>query len=206
MANTGKYVSTPQSIAEHAALLVALSSIPTSEKSIFFFEAGEVAALLRVDTKTLQRKRKERELALTSGASISDIDIASIAYVPPAPVVRYPASEVEAYLRRLSAASAASARPFGLTRSEGAFYMGFQAWMSTASPTDDWAFSIDGAGRPMDITAAIILGMTTGTAERLTLRQFAERVADCSGAEFQGQERAELAAYLDRPKKKNLDD
>ena len=198
MANTGKYVSTPQSIAEHAALLVALSSIPTNEKPIFFFEAGEVAALLRVDTKTLQRKRKERELALISGASISDIDIASIAFVPPAPVARYPASEIEGYLRRLSAASAPSERPFGLPRSDGASYMGFQAWMSTASPTDDWAFSTDGAGRPMDITAAIMLGMTTGAAERLTLRQFAERVADCSGAAFQGHERNELAACLDR--------
>lgn len=196
MANTGKYVSTPQGIAEHAAALAALTSIPPDVKAIFFFEVGEAAALLRVDTKTLQRKRKERDLAIAAGGEINPIDIASIPYAPPAPVVRYSAGEIEGFLRRVASAASAPARPFGLTRSVGASFMGFQSWMAIATPVDDWPFSIDRKGRPMDMFAAIALGLVTGVAKRLTLREFAERVADASGRAFQEAEKIELERAL----------
>ena len=196
MANTGKYVSTPQAIADHAAALAALASIPPDIKAIFFFEAGEVAALLRVDTKTLQRKRKERDAALAEGTEINPIDIASIPYVPPTPVVRYSAREIEEFLLRLASAASEPTRPFGLTRSVGASFMGFQAWMAIATPTDDWPFSIDSDGRPMDMCAAITLGVVTGVAERLTLREFAERIADSAGKAFQEREKEKLKHWL----------
>lgn len=196
MANTGKYVSTPQEILEHAAKLEALMSINPLVKSLFFFEAGDVAALLRVDTKTLQRKRSERDAALVAGLEINPLDIASIPYAPPTPTVKYSAQAIEEYLQRVSAASIAplteQRSPFSL----GARFMGFQAWTTIATPVDEWPFSIRADGRPLDICAAILLGELTGQAERLTLRQFSERLADASGKAFQDRERAELQCVV----------
>lgn len=192
MANTGKYVSTPQEILEHAAKLEALMSISPLVKSLFFFEAGDVAALLKVDTKTLQRKRSERDAALEAGREINPLDIASIPYAPPAPTVKYSAQVIEDYLQRVSAAAIAprseQQTPFSLS---GRF-MGFQSWTTIATPVDDWPFSIRADGRPLDISAAIALGELTGVAERLTLRQFSERLADASGHAFQEREKEEL--------------
>lgn len=192
MANTGKYVSTPKEILEHAAKLEALMSISPLVKSFYFFEAGDVAALLKVDTKTLQRKRSERDAALAAGREIHPLDIASIPYVPPAPTVKYTAQAIEDYLRRLNDGASAPRHEKGPAFSIGAVFTGFQAWTAIASPIDDWPFSIRADGRPMDICAAILRRELTGQAERLTLRQFSERLADASGKAFQEAEKAEL--------------
>lgn len=192
MPNTGKYVSTPQQIQEHAAKIEALMSINPLVKPLFFFEAGDVAALLKVDTKTLQRKRAERDAAFEAGREINPLDIASIPYVPPAPTVKYSAQAIEDYLRRVGAGAASSRTEMKPAFSQGAAFMGFQAWTAIASPVDDWPFTIRADGRPMDMCAAIALGDVTGQAERLTLRQFSERLADASGRAFQEFERNEL--------------
>lgn len=193
MPNTGKYVSTPQEIQEHAAKIEALMSINPFVKPLFFFEAGDVAALLKVDTKTLQRKRSERDAALAAGRDINPLDIASIPYVPPAPTVKYSAEAIEDYLRRVGAGAATPRAEVRPAFSQGAVFMGFQAWTAIATPVDDWPFSIRADGRPVDLCAAIVLGELTGDAERLTLRQFSERLADASGRAFQESERDEIA-------------
>jgi len=46
--------------------------------------------------------------------------------------------------------------------------MGFQAWIATNSPVDEWPFSIRADGRPLDICAAILLGELTGTSAATT--------------------------------------
>lgn len=79
----------------------------------------------------------------------------------------------------------------------GASFMGFQAWTAIATPVDEWPFSIRADGRPMDLCAAIALGELTGVAERLTLRQFSERLAHASGQAFQEHERDALMRSLD---------
>lgn len=195
MANTGKSVINASSLIEHAAIIEALFSIPTDIKSVTFLKAGEVASLLRVDTKTLQRKRAQRERWLTANEEIDGIDIASIPFAPASPDIRYAAIEVEHYLRRVRKASGATSS-FGLTRSDASRLMGFQVWMSTASPVDDWPFAIARNGRPMDMGAAIALGLTTGRARRLTLRGYAEATAHLAGQDYQNEEKLELERVL----------
>lgn len=197
MANTGKYVSTPQEIQEHAAKIGALMSISPLVKPLFFFEAGDVAALLRVDTKTLQRKRTERDAALLAGREIDPLDIASIPFARPAPTVKYSAQDLEDYLRRVSEDAKGARTEMRPAFSLGASFMGFQAWAAIATPVDEWPFSIRADGRPMDLCAAIALGELTGEAERLTLRQFSERLAHASGRAFQEHERNALMRSLD---------
>lgn len=202
MANSGKNVGSAKGMVEHAAMLAALESLPSAIKPIFLFKAGEVAALLRVDTKTLQRKRAQRERAAEAGEEIDGIDIASIPFAPISSGIRYSAAEIESYLRRVSQATGASANPFGLTRSAASSFMGFQIWMSTATPVDDWPFTIARDGRPMDLAAAIILGQTTGEASRMTLRQFAEASAHLSGRDFQDEQSRQIEAVTARPAQK----
>lgn len=195
MANTGKYVSSAQDIVEHAAKIAALQAIPPSVKPICFYEVGDVAAMLKVDPKTLKRRRDERDAALKSGAEINPLSIASIRYAPPNPTVKYSAEELENYLMRLAAASASPRNVNSADHSserQASAFMGFQTWMSIATPVDTWPYSIQSDGRPMDMCAAIILGAMTGAAERLTLRQFSERLADASARAFQEREREEL--------------
>ena len=196
MANSGKYTGSAQGMVEHAAMLAALASLPRGIKSIYFFKAGEAAALLRVDTKTLQRKRAQRERALAAGEDIDGVDIASIPFAPASPDIRYAAAEIESYLRRVGHAAGAGLGPFGLTRSQGAPFKGFQVWMSSATPVDDWPFAIAKGGRPMDMAAAIILGQTTGTARRMTLREFAEASAHLSGRDAQHEESRQIEAAM----------
>lgn len=175
-------------------MLAALMAIKPSVKTIYFFEVGDVAALLKVDAKTLKRRRDARDAALDSGAEIDPLDIASIPYVPPNPTVKYSAQALEDYLLRLATASAfarnvAADRP---GRRQASALMGFQTWMSIATPVDTWPYSIQADGRPMDLCAAVIQGVLTGNAERLTLRQFSERLADAAGRAFQERERDQL--------------
>lgn len=201
MANTGKYVSSAQEIAEHAALVAALQAIKPSAKPMCLYDVGDVAALLKVDPKTLKRRRDERDAALKAGAEINPLSIASIPYAPPNPTVKYSAQELENYLMRLAAASASPRNVSSAGRSsqqQASSFMGFQTWMSIATPTDTWPYSIQADGRPMDMCAAIILGALTGNAERLTLRQFSERVADAAGRGFQERERDQLESVTQK--------
>ena len=64
--------------------------------------------------------------------------------------------------------------------------------MATAMPMDQWPFSIQEDGRPMDMFLAIEAGLLTGKAERLTLREFGTRLADASSNAFARVEADEL--------------
>lgn len=206
MANTGKHVSSALEIEEHAAKLAALMSIPVAVKPMFFFEVGDVAALLRVDAKTLQRKRDARDKALrlrseaeAAGAEWNDpidpLDIASIPYVPPAPTVKYAASELESYLLRLSEASKPKP-PFNPGFSLPSSIRGFQSWLHLATPLDTWPFSIQANGRPLDLFAAIMAGLLTGEAARLTIQEFGDRLAHASAEAYARDEARQLETML----------
>lgn len=194
MANTGKYASTAQDIEGHAALLASLMAIKPAVKPLYFLAVGDVCAMLRVDAKTLQRKRAQRDALLKKGEDPDPLDLSSIPYVPPNPAVKYSAQDLEDFLKRLYAATkshrvklhAAPGKPLAVA------VLGFQTWMAAASPMDTWSFSIQPDGRPMDLCAAIITGKLTGIAEHLTIRQLAERAADISAKVFQDGEREKL--------------
>lgn len=196
MANTGKYVSTAKDIEHHAEKIAALLAIKPSVKPLYFFEVGDVAALLNVDAKTLQRKRKERDAILAKKEEPDPLDISSIDYVPPRPTVKYSAQDLEDYLKRLYAAT--KVRGVSFARQPGTpkaiAVLGFQTWLTSASPFEKWPFSIQPDGRPMDICAAIITGKLTGKAEDLTIREFGERVSDAASLAFHGGESKAIGA------------
>lgn len=195
MANTGKYAHTAAEIQGHAAIVEALFAIKPEIKPTCFFEVGEVCALLRVDAKTLQRKRKQRDALLEKGEDPDPLDISSIPYVPPRPTVKYSAQDLEDFLKRLYALTKSHrvALPKAPGKRQAVAALGFQTWMAAASPTETWPFSIQPDGRPMDMCAAIILGKLTGKAELLTLRMFAEHSADIAAAAFHKDEAAQIA-------------
>lgn len=203
MANTGKYVSSAEEINERAAKLAALFEIKPSIKPYFMFEVADAAALLLVDEKTLQRRRARRDALLKAGEEPDPLDIESIPYVPPNPSVKYTAQALEDYLKRVAMAANAGRRggpssvAEALERAEPASaravdLMGFQTWLSSALPESTWPFSIQPDGRPLDLCAAIVQGKLTGKAERFTIRDFGNRVAEASAKAFHDAERAEL--------------
>lgn len=196
MANTGKYVSAAKDIESHAARIAALMAIKPEVKPHYFFEVGDACALLGVDAKTLQRKRKLRDTLLANGEDPDPLDLSSIPYVPPRPAVRYSAQDLEDFLKRLYAATKSHKvkLPPSPGKRQAVAVLGFQTWMATASPVDNWPFSIQPDGRPMDLCAAIITGKLTGKAESLTLRMFAERVADVASRSFHEAEAKEITA------------
>jgi len=194
MANTGKYVSAAKDIESHAARIAALMAIKPEVKPHYFFEVGDACALLGVDAKTLQRKRKLRDTLLSNGEDPDPLDLSSVPYVPPRPAVKYSAQDLEDFLKRLYAATKSHEvkLPPSPGKRQAVAALGFQTWMATASPLDDWPFSIQPDGRPMDLCAAIITGKLTGKAESMTLRMFAERVADVASRSFHEAEADEV--------------
>lgn len=186
MANTGKHVSTVKKIEQHAEKLATLMAMKPSVKEMFLFEVADAAAYLGVDPKTLQRKRKERDAILAKGEEPDPLDISSVPYVPPRPAVKYLAQDIEDFLRRLAMATKVpywakekmAGKPAALAG------LGFQSWLSVASPIDTWPFSIQSDGRPMDLLAATLTNKLTGQTEYLTIRGFGERVADAASRVF----------------------
>jgi hypothetical protein len=203
MANTGKYVSAAKDIESHAARIAALMAIRPEVKQNYFFEVGDACALLGVDAKTLQRKRKLRDALLEKGEDPDPLDLSSIPYVPPRPSVKYSAQDLEDFLKRLYAATKSHRVKLAVAPGKrlAVAVLGFQTWMASASPIDTWPFSIQPDGRPMDLCAAIITGKLTGNAERMTLRAFAERVADVAAQAFQKAEAGEVE-MASKPAKK----
>ena len=194
MANTGKYASTAQDIERHAALIASLMAIKPTVKPLYFLAVAEVCAMLRVDAKTLQRKRALRDALLQKGEDPDPLDLSSIPYVPPNPAVKYSAQDLEDFLKRLYAATKSHRVKLAVAPGKrlAVAALGFQTWMAAASPIDTWPFSIQPDGRPMDLSAAIITGKLTGNAELMTLRAFAERVADVAAQVFQEAETGEI--------------
>lgn len=205
MANTGKYVSTAKDIESHAARLAALLAIKPEVKPNYFFEVGDACAMLGVDAKTLQRKRKLRDALLKKGEDPDPLDLSSIPYVPANPSVKYSAQHLEDFFKRLYAVTKShrARLPESPGRRQAVAALGFQSWMAAASPMDTWPFSIQPDGRPMDLCAAIILGKLTGKAELLTLRALAERVASVAARTFHETEADEIAGAA-KPGKKTM--
>lgn len=201
MANTGKHVSSAKDIESHAARLAALLAIKPEVKPNYFFEVGDACALLGVDAKTLQRKRKLRDGLLKKGEDPDPLDLSSIPYVPANPSVKYSAQDLEDFFKRLYAVTKSHRvrLPESPGRRQAVAVLGFQTWMAAASPIDTWPFSIQSDGRPMDLCAAIILGKLTGNAEPLTVRMFAERVAQVAAQAFHAGEADQISVASRRP-------
>ncbi|MES2149874.1 MAG: hypothetical protein V4508_08770 [Pseudomonadota bacterium] len=194
MANTGKSEPTIAERNERMALVKSLAALSPDELRVTLLTPVEVGAMTIRSVKTLEKDRNQHKAAKDAGAELDPLLQSSIPSTKPAGSreVRYTAFDVLAYLNRLSASVDRS----GLTsRQPGAAptaMHGFQTWLGEATPLDTWPFSIRLDGRPVDMAEALATGQTTGHAERLTLREFGDRLADASSASFHADEAAAL--------------
>lgn len=194
MANEGKRA--PQATtAERTRIAQWVRSVSDADAEWIEMTVDEVCTILNKSPKTLQRARDARD-ALGKGEEADGTSLASIPYIPPGPdglSYAYLMSEIKAFWRRRikAAQSEVEAEPIPVVQGIGTA-RGFQSFMASALPTDTWPFSIQADGRPMDMFLAMELGLLTGKAERLTLREFGDRLSHAASSGFHGSEADEL--------------
>jgi len=209
MANEGKRA--PQATeAERIRIAQWVRSISDADAEWIEMTVDEVCTLFNKGPKTLKRARDARDETLSAGRVPDGTSLASIPYIPPGPdglSYAYLMSEIKAFrLRRIKAAqSEVEAEPIPVVQGIGAA-RGFQSFMASALPTDTWPFSIQADGRPMDMFLAMELGHLTGKAERLTLREFGDRLSDAASSGFHGSEADELRNVTRDPSITAFDD
>jgi hypothetical protein len=209
MANEGKRA--PQATtAERTRIAQWVRSTSDADAQWITMTVDEVCTILDKNPKTLKRARDARDETLVAGKNPDGTSLASIPYIPPGPdglAYAYLMSEIKAYwLRRITAAQAAvEAEPIPVVQGFGTVH-GFASFMASALPTDTWPFSIQADGRPMDMFLAMELGLLTGKAERLTLREFGDRLSDAASSGFHGSEAAELRNVTRDPSITPFDD
>lgn len=208
MANEGKRA--PQAtMAERTRIAQWVRSTSDADAEWIEMTVDEVCTILNKSPKTLQRARDARD-ALEKGKEADGTSLASIPYIPPGPdglSYAYRMSEIKAFWhRRITAAqSEVEAEPFPAVQGIGTVH-GFASFMASAMPTDTWPFSIQADGRPMDMFLAMELGLLTGKAERLTLREFGDRLSDAASSGFHGSESDELRSVTREPSLTPFDD
>lgn len=195
MANEGKRA--PQSTeAERIRIAQWVRSISDADAAWIEMTVDEVCTLFNKGPKTLKRARDARDETLGAGKVPDATSLASIPYIPPGPdglSYAYLMSEIKAFrLRRIKAAqSEVEAEPIPAVQGIGTD-RGFASFMASAMPSDTWPFSIQADGRPMDMFLAMESGLLTGKAERLTLREFGDRLSDAASSGFHASEADEL--------------
>lgn len=196
MANTGKSEPTIAERNERLALVRSLASLRPEEQRALLLTPGEVAAMTIRSVKTLEKDRNQRKAAMESGAPPDPLLPTSLPFAKPVGgrEVRYTAYDVLAYLNRLSEsvdrAGVSNAAPVA----QSTTMRGFQSWLAQATPLQTWPFSIRSDGRPIDMAEALATGQTTGSAERLNVREFGARLADASSAAFHSSEEDAIRA------------
>lgn len=208
MANEGKRA--PQaSMAERTRIAQWVSSTSDDVAAWTPMTVDEVCTILNKSPKTLQRARDARD-TLKRGEEADGTSLASIPYITPGPdglSYTYRMSEIKAFWRRRiqAAQSEVEAEPIPVVQGIGTA-LGFATFMASAQPTDTWPFSIQPDGRPMDMFLAMELGLLTGKAERLTLREFGDRLSDAASSGFHGSEADELRDVTRDPSITPFDD
>lgn len=208
MANEGKRA--PQAtMAERTRIAQWVRSTSDADAEWIEMTVDEVCTILNKSPKTLQRARDARD-TLKEGEEADGTSLASIPFIPPGPdglSYAYLMSEIKAFWRRRikSAQAEVEAEPIPVVQGIGTA-RGFQSFMASALPTETWPFSIQPDGRPMDMFLAMELGLLTGKAERLTLREFGDRLSDAASSGFHGSEADELRNVTRDPSITSFDD
>lgn len=190
MANTGKSELDAVEKKEYDDLVARVAPMSAAQREITMLSAMETSVLLKISIGTLDRARSKRRELQQAEASIAPTSHASIPFSRPSDdgPVQYFVQDVVDFLTRLRAAAQTPPQPIAaLAKLEG-----IRSWLARGSAADDWPFSIQEGGRPMDMMDAISVGALTGAAERLTLREFGDRVAQAAAAEFSAAEKAAL--------------
>lgn len=191
-------IRSAKELAQGAALVAALQTMPESVKEQKLFSVAEVAAILDEDPKQIHRAREKVENGpREDDEPIASTDLESVPFVKVGVKYKYPASGIEKYLEdRMAAFNKTKKKIQGMMRGPE---LGFQTWLAEASPLETWPFSIQADGRPMDMCTAIILGKTTGDAESLTIREFGTRAADAAARAFHDAEAESIKGVVSKP-------
>ena len=207
MANLGKR-QPPASREERSRLAAWVASTSDEAAAFLALSAAEVAALVRCSTKTLQRARSRRDELLSQGQEPDPLSLAALEYSA-APVksleVSYSMLTVKRFLRKFLGIPAEDAGPSTATTKRTApVPEAFAGFLAGALPSDEWPFSIQADGRPVDLFHAIDAGLLTGKAERLTFEDFLARLAHTAPAAFHRGEGVELAEIIPEPEPKGV--
>lgn len=194
MANTGKSELTPLEKKEYDDLVARLAAMPVAQRELTMLSAIETAALLKISIGTLDRARSRRRELEQSGEPTPPTSHASIPFARSGDEgpVQYFAQDVVDFLTRLRGAANAPQAPQEPAAAT-ARLAGIRSWMAHAGPADTWPFAIMASGRPLDFMDALSLGALTGTAERLTPREYGEWLGQAAAAEFSSAEREAIA-------------
>lgn len=172
-----------------AAIVAKGVALSPDERNKHPLSAREAAVFFDVDPQTLLRARKRRVEALKTGRPLKPYDLESVDFLP---------SEGRATLYRLQSCLDFFDRlhdgdppldPAVTERAAELAKAGLLGWLEKGSPTDTWGFSLRQDGRPVDFVSALGTSALTGRAERLTLAQYGERLAQAarlSAAEREG--------------------
>lgn len=166
-----------------------LAGMSEREERLHPLTIQEVSALFDRSAKTLEKDRAERKAALEAGAPIPPNHPAALKFDQAkdgGPVTYFAAHALEHLRARFDAAEGrAGAAPLSAAR-------GFQTWLQEATAVETWPFTIRQDGRPIDMLDAMETERLTGKAERLTPREFGDRMAQAALETFHRDEKAGL--------------
>ncbi|QDL55005.1 hypothetical protein [Rhodoferax aquaticus] len=205
MANTGKRHRL-KDLDERIELVRTLNSMSVKELKTTLLSPVHVSIATGRETSTLEADRAKRRKALKANppTPIPGNSPLSLEFIEPAEgyrEVQYRAYDLLGYLNRLSE----SAIP-KINQPKSAIaatqMRGFQSWLSTAMPMDDWPFVIQEDGRPISFAQALITGTLTENCKRLTLSEFTYELMHASNKAFSKFEQAEIERTAKKPVRK----
>jgi hypothetical protein len=185
MALGGATLAEMARLKEVAAAREVLEAMPETLLETTSYNQAEASKVLDRDAKTLKTARGKRKDAGKKLDSISPLALASIHFHEVDGVATYPAIELLNYLKRVKFARKLSIAvqddPSKYEESiRPTTMLAFQTWLASAPATEKWPFCIQSSGRPVDLVAALVLGLTTADVRWLTVREFSNRAADSS--------------------------
>ena len=174
---------------EQTRVVKKLAGMSEREERLHPLTIQEGSALFDRSAKTLEKDCAERKAALEAGAPIPPNHPAALKFDQAkdgGPVTYFAAHALEHLRARFDAAEGrAGAAPPSAAR-------GFQTWLQEATAVEAWPFTIRQDGRPIDMLDAMETGRLTGKAERLTPREFGDRMAQAALEAFHRDEKAGL--------------
>lgn len=176
---------------EQTRVVKKLASMSEKEERLHPLTIQEVSALFDRSAKTLEKDRAEQRAAFEAGTPIPPHHPAALKFDQAkdgGPVTYFAAHALEHLKARFDAAEGRlGAAPASAAR-------GFQTWLQEATAIETWPFTIRQDGRPVDMIDAMETGRLTGRAERLTPREFGDRMAQAASEAFHRDEANALEA------------
>lgn len=187
----GKRASLSANKRERTRLVAKLATMSEKVEKLTELSIEEVSVLFGRSIKTLEKDRAEHKAARQTKTHIAPGHPAALKFHQAedgGPVTYFAAHALEHLRARFDAAEGRlGAAPPSVAR-------GFQTWLQEATAIETWPFTIRPDGRPIDMLGALENGQLTGKAERLTPREFGDRMAQAASEAFHRNEAKALEA------------